>query len=201
MKHLTPLLTLLLTLAPACAAPPDDDGDEGGQDGPAVTEEQADGTYETVLDATAEDAWTLFDFESRTSTTPANPDDDPVWDLGALRFNVKTNGGTSGSGGAAVAIVEGSNFDAVTAVPSVEFIEDSAKDPGVGGEMAETSPGYAFDNWFAYDMSTHTLAPVADRVYVIRTPEGNHYKIEMLDYYDDAGTPGFVRFRWAELAG
>lgn len=37
------------------------------------------------------------------------------------------------------------------------------------------------------------------RVYVVRTPEGNYFKLEMLGYDDDAGTPGFIRFRWAAL--
>lgn len=191
-------LTVLLTLT-ACAPPTDDDGDDGGLQGPAHTEELGGGAYETVIDATAEEAWTYFDFEARAHATPADPDDDAVWDLAALRFNVKTNGGTSGSGGAAVAILEGTSFDAVTSAPADGYVEDAAEDPGVGGEMADVVPGYAFDEWFAYDMMNHTLAPVAGRVYVVRTPEGNHYKVEMLGYYDDAGTPGFVRFRWAAL--
>jgi hypothetical protein len=192
-------LSLLLLLAPlACAAPPDDDGD-GQQNGPVVTEEIG-GAYETLLDGTAEDAWTYFDFESREQAEPANPDDDPTWDLAALRFNVKTNGGTSGTGGAAVAVLEGTSFDAVTAPPADGWLSDTATEPGVGGSPdAMTSPGYAFDNWFEYDIATHTLQPVDGRVYVVRTPEGNHFKIAMLGYYDDAGTPGYVRFRWAAL--
>jgi hypothetical protein len=66
--------------------------------------------------------------------------------------------------------------------------------------MSDTSPGYAFDNWFDYNPVDHTLTPVADRVYVVRTPEGNHCKVELLSYYDGAGTPGIVSFRWATLA-
>ena len=191
-------LSLLLLLPLACAAPPDDDGD-GEQNGPVVTEEK-DGAYETYLDATAEDVWTYFDFESRAQAQPTNPDADPTWDLAALRFNVKTNGGTSGTGNAAVAILEGTTFDAVTAPPTSGWLTDTATEPGVGGSPdAMTSPGYAFDNWFKYDIATHTLQPVEGRIYVVRTPEGNHFKMAMLGYYDDAGTPGYVHFRWAAI--
>lgn len=199
MKFTTPL-SLCFALAFACTPPTDDDGDDPPADGPVVTEDLGDGVYETILDATAEDAWTHFDFETRAHVEPAAPEDDMVWDVAALRFNLKTNGGTSGSGGAAVAVLEDTSFDAVTSVPTGGWIEDDATAPGMGGSPnANTSPGYAFDNWFAYDIMTHTLAPVEGRVYVVRTPEANHFKVEMLGFYDDAGTPGFVRFRWAAL--
>lgn len=193
------LLALPLALQSACTPFGGDDGDDTPT-GPVVTEDLGGGVYETTLDATDEEAWTYFDFETRAPVEPADPDDDPSWDLAALRFNLKTNGGTSGSGGAAVAILDGTSFDAVTAVPTSGFIEDSASAPGSGGGPdANTNPGYAFDNWFDYNFMTHILTPVEGRVYVVRTPEGNHFKLEMLGYYDDAGTPGFVRFRWAAL--
>jgi hypothetical protein len=193
-----PLLLLALT-ALACAPEFGGDDSDGAPQGPAVTEE-VDGAFETVLDGTAKDVWTHFDFESRAHVEPADPADDKTWDVGVLRFNVKTNGGTSGSGGAAVAVLDGTEFAAVTAPPTDGWVTDTATEPGVGGSPdAMTSPGYAFDNWFAYDLVNHLLKPVEDRVYVVRTPEGNHFKVAMLGYYDDAGTDGYVRFRWAAL--
>lgn len=193
-------LLLAVPLAACTESPPaDTNGDELPQDGPVVTEDLGDGSYESVIDSTAEDAWTYFDFESRRAVEPADPTDDPTWDLAALRFNVKSNGGTSGTGGVEVAILDGTSFEAVTTAPADGWIADKAEAPGMGGEMANVEPGYAFDNWFDYNIMDHTLAPKPDRVYVVRTPEGNHYKLVMLGFYDDAGTPGFVSFRWAEL--
>jgi hypothetical protein len=177
-----------------------DDGD--GEPAAAVlTEDVGDGVYETTIDATAEETWVYFDFESAAQVMPGEPADDPSWDLGALRFNLKSNGGTSGSGGATVAILDGVAFDDLDAPPTAGYVEDDASAPGSGGDsMSDTSPGYAFDNWFDYNPVDHTLTPVADRVYVVRTPEGNHFKVELLSYYDGAGTPGIVSFRWATLA-
>lgn len=197
------LLSLALAaLLPACtesSLADTTDGDELPTDGPVVTEDLGDGSYESVIDSTSEEAWTYFDFESKGHVEPADPDDDEVWDLAALRFNVKSNGGTSGKGGVEVAILDGTSFEAVIAVPTDGWISDDAQGPGTGGEMANVEPGYAFDNWFDYNIMDHTLAPKADRVYVVRTPEGNHYKLEMLGFYDEAGTPGYVSFRWAAL--
>lgn len=203
--RLLPLL--LLAALSACTAAPAGDSDsdtdtdtEAPPAGPVVTEDLGDGSHETAIDATAEEAWTYFDFESQAHHEPADPADDPTWDLAALRFNLKTNGGTSGTGGATVARLDDTTFDAVTAVPTGGWVADTATAPGVGGSpSANTSPGYAFDNWFDYDLVEHVLRPAENRVYVIRTPEGNHFKLEMLGFYDDAGTPGFVRFRWAAL--
>lgn len=198
MNRSTLTLTFTLALA-ACDAPTDDTGD-ATPDSAVVTEALGGGVYETTLDATHESAWTHFDFETRAHVEPADPTDDAGWDLGALRFNVKTNGGTSGTGGAAVAVLDGVSFDDVAAAPTDGYVEDAAQDPGSGGDsMSNTAPGYAFDEWFVYNPADHTLSPVPQRVYVVRTPEGNHFKLEMLGYYDDAGTPGFVRFRWAPL--
>jgi hypothetical protein len=33
----------------------------------------------------------------------------------------------------------------------------------------------------------------------VRTGEGAHYKLEILDYYDAAGTSGHPTFAWAAL--
>lgn len=194
------ILLVLLAATPIACVPGEQDtgGDLPAE--PVVTEELGDGVHETIVDATDEAAWVHFDFESRAHVEPATPEDDPTWDLGFLRFNIKSNGGTSGSGGGAVAILEGTSFEAVTAAPQGGWLTDTATGPGMGGSpSANTSPGYVFDNWFAYDISTHTLQPAAGRVYVVRTPEGNFFKMEMLGYYDEAGTPSFVSFRWAAL--
>lgn len=34
---------------------------------------------------------------------------------------------------------------------------------------------------------------------VLRIREGNHFKLELRDYHDDAGTPGRLKFRWQQL--
>jgi hypothetical protein len=37
------------------------------------------------------------------------------------------------------------------------------------------------------------------QVYVVRTVEGNAFKLEIVDYYDEAGTGGLFTIRWAAV--
>jgi hypothetical protein len=84
----------------------------------------------------------------------------------------------------------------VTAAPSEGYVEDqpdSDDDDTVVNSAFETG-----DGWYDYDPATNRLSP-RPNVYVARTPSGAHYKVEILDYYDTAGTSGHPTFAWAEL--
>ena len=140
---------------------------------------------ERVVDATDEDLWIDFDLDAGQLT------DTPTWDLGFQRFNIRLNGGVSGDAGVQVAIVD-TPFDATTTVPEDGWVTDLPDDDDDG------VPEYAFEAWYLYDPATHTLTPDA-LVYLVQTTDSAIFKVEILDYYDDAGTPAMVRFRWALL--
>lgn len=148
---------------------------------------------EVVVDTTSETDWHLYDFERQGLV-----DADLPFDLSLQRYRIRLNGGVSGDGGVVAAVLDGRTFDDVTAadVPpdgDPAWFTDAADADGDGED--ET----AFDDWYAYDPATHILT-AQPRVTLVRTVEGNTVKVEILDYYDDAGTPGFLRFVWAELA-
>lgn len=185
MKLLAALLLLPLT---ACLPPDetndDDDGGGGTPDRGIQTEDRADGSHITVVDARDEASWQHLDFETAAEV----PEGSSAWDLGFLRFNVKTR--------VEVASLEGVDFDALTVAPADGYTTDAAStDPA---DM-ETMPGYAFDLWYEYDPATHVLT-ARDVVHVVRSAEGNYFKVQMLDYYDDAGTSGHVSLHWAPVA-
>jgi len=198
---------------PACAdsIAPDEgpDGPDGGpppptapDGGPAAdaapaatgrvaTVRRPDGTYTTRIDASASDAWIAVDLETGGEAAADGP-----WDLACQRFHVKLNGGVSGDRGVEVAPLVGADFAAVTAAPADGWIRDAADgdDPG-------TDPDLAFeqgDGWYVYDPATHVLTP-RPVVWVIRTSDGNVVKAVIESYYDDAGTSGHPRLRWAPL--
>lgn len=176
-----------LLLLPLIACVPADDGDDddgGGVDRGIVTEDQGDGSFITVVDARDEARWKHLDFESRAEVDAASP----AWDLGLLRFNIATR--------VEVAPLAGADFDAVTVAPASGYVGDG--DDADPMDM-ETMPGYAFDLWYAYDMTTHVLT-ARDVLYVVRSAEGNYFKVQLLDYYDDAGTAGYVALRWAPVS-
>jgi hypothetical protein len=149
---------------------------------------------EVVVDATDEAAWQHYDFE-RVGLV----DTDMPWDIAIQRFCVHLNGGFNGEGGVQAVVLEDTLFDDVTFddVPP-------AGDTAWITDVADPEDGYAcsgavFGDWYDYDSSSHILTP-KPRVTVVRTVEGTPVKVEIIDYYDDAGSSGYFRFLWAELA-
>lgn len=159
------------------------DSDATGPTGPYRTSPNADGSFTTILDATSMTAWVHVDLDSDALVDAAAP-----WDLRFQRFQISTNGGTSGDGGVEVARLDGVVFADVTSAPTSGWIADDAED-------------YAFeqgDGWYAYDGTTHLLTP-RPIVWVVRSTSGSAFKLELLRYYDDAGTAGWFTFQWAPL--
>jgi hypothetical protein len=192
---MTRIALVLLIAAPAGCADPIGSAspDAGAPDAPlgrVHTTRGADGTYTTLVDATSSSDWTFADFETGGEAATTAP-----WDLRFQRFHISTNGGVSGGGGVAVAPITGSTFAAVTAAPASGFVSDGADGNGDG------MPDYALergDGWYGYDDGTHLLTP-RPIVWVVKTAGGAMLKLEILDYYDDAGTSGWFTLHWAPL--
>ena len=172
-------------------------------------------TSNCVIDASDYDQWVYLDLESGLiSQVPVDPDAPEIldaeeaavalreaeeklnWDLAFQRFKVKTNGGISGSGGMEGARISGADYDAMAQAPSVVYTED-AED----SDDFDQDPDTVFlgdPPWFDYDVSDHSLSP-ADAVYVVKSVEGNYFKIAFLNYYTEAGTSGYPAFKWAPI--
>lgn len=172
-----------LSLANVDAGMPGDDG--GGMPSRVTTIDNGDGTFTTSVDATSMDAWIGFDFQARKEATET----DASWDLGFKRFEIKTNGGVTGAGGVEVAALPEADFAAINAAPAGGYAKDAA----------DALVFNAGDGWYAYDPATHVLTP-RDTVYVVRSAEGDYFKLSFTGYYDDAGTSGHPAFRWAPVA-
>lgn len=198
---------LLLALTTGCAPDlrtwvPMDDGApkaggaaDGALDPAPVLDTGLDLLPETTvtLDATDTEAWVSYDFERRGVVEPDLP-----WDLQVQRYQVAVNGGVSGDGGVRVAVLDGAAFadvsgEDVAAMPADAWSTDLEDADGDG------IPEYVFADWYDYDSATHVLSP-KPRVHLVQTVEGRVMKLVFEDYYDAAGTSGFLSFRWAELA-
>jgi hypothetical protein len=99
----------------------------------------------------------------------------------------------SGSGGVQLVAVDAADLGEVTSAPSSGYVTDLADD-----DDDNTEPEYAFDVWFEYDSDTHVLTP-APLVFVVESTDGGHTAIEILDYYDDAGTSAVFDLHWKSL--
>lgn len=144
------------------------------------TPEGSTGVTYVEVESTSETEWIYLDFAMSGEATSTGG-----WEIAFSRYNVMTNGGTSGIAGVEVAPVEGAGLEEVTSVPGGGWREDAGED-------------YALGDWYDYDGATHVLTAV-DRTYVIKNGAGEAWKLRFVDYYDDAGNSGYPSFRWAAL--
>jgi hypothetical protein len=191
-----------LALSVGCAADL-----KANQDGPDTvpifsSESLDDGVTSTLIDASNDQIWRYFDLDTSAGVT----EDDASWDLKFCRFKVLSNGGVTGEGGVEVAAIENADFDAFDRAPGAGFGGDRA-DSVTEQDSAEgdtnTDPDNAFyskdQNWYDYNLNNHTLSP-HPWVYFVKTTEGAYFKLAFAGYYDKAGTPGWLQFKWAAIA-
>ncbi len=154
------------------------------------------GVTRSIVDATQEEHWVYMDLDTGLEVTPASPESSPDWDVAFKRFQVKSNGGISGTGGVQAVKLAGADFDAVTRAPVDGWIVDAedSDDEGTEPDFVFLTDGF----WYDYDLATHALTP-ADQVYVVQSSGGAFFKIAFLGYYDAAGSSGFPTFQWASV--
>lgn len=164
---------------------------------PVTNHDEGDGVTRTLIDAREAESWVYFDLERRAQVNPGTPEDSRDWDLGFQRFRIKLNGGASGDGNMQLARIEDASFADVKQPPADGYVTDQPDGPDDNSE-----PDLAFSSgehaWYAYDSTDHTLTARAV-VYVLRSVEGQPYKLQLLQYYDRAGTGGYPEFRFSAL--
>lgn len=161
-----------------------------------VSKDLGDGVTQVRINSSDESKWLYFSFSFGRLVEPSDAANSTDWDLGFQRFKVKSNSGISGKGGVEVAILEGASFDSLQEAPREGYHTD--KDDG---DDEDSDPDYAFlinNTWYAYNPVEHTLKP-RDRVYVLKSAEGQYYKLQFLSYYDENGNSGFPTFKWAKI--
>ncbi|WP_342379117.1 HmuY family protein [Myxococcus stipitatus] len=154
----------------------------------------ADGSITTVVDATSKEAWIGLDLDTGEQVSAAQ---DAVWDLSFQRFGVRSRGGVNGKGGVEVAVLPAQDFTKLTQAPVSGYSVDADD-----GDDEGTDPDTVFQangGWYAYDVASHKLT-ARQQVYVVRSDSKAYFKVEMLSYYDDAGTPAMLKLRWAKVS-
>ncbi len=166
-------------------------------EGDAFTHDEKDEVSTTTVNATCEEEWVYLNLSDKTSVSPNNPEDSQEWDLAFQRFKIKSNGGISGTGNVQVAVVTNTDFNELEEAPSSGYLTD-AED----SDDEDEDPDYPFlapNAWYSYDEDTHILTP-KDQIYVVQSISGDYFKIQLVEYYDDAGTSGYPQFNWASVA-
>lgn len=166
----------------------DDDGGEA-EGGEQIASTIEGDVVHSTIDATDDAAWIRLDLETRAQVDES----DDGWDLAFSRFNAALNGGVSGDGGMAAVVLEGVELDEVTTVPEGPWVTDLPDSDDHGDD-----PDYVTAGWYDYDFATHVLTPRAV-VYVVKSVEGHAFALQIVDYYDDTGSSGWLQLRWKPL--
>jgi len=188
-----PLIALLLA---ACGTDLEPKGN--GQKEPEPGEsrithvETGDGTLTTTVDATHAESWVFLDLDAAREVDEAAG----TWELAFQRMHIIGNGAS----GVVTAWVEGKEIGAVP--DEAQFRadpvdRDQAQAEGVFQTTDPDDPTGA-GAWYAYNLGTHSLKP-RERVYFVKSDEGRLFALIFLDYYDDAGTSGYTKFKWSEV--
>jgi hypothetical protein len=168
----TTLLALAFALAlPACS---DDDITD--------PEERPDGPAEILVDASQDWAYITLGDEAR-EVTVANPASSTEWDIAFFATSVMVNGGAAGPGGVvahclcANAGLTDAQVGALTAEAGLAAFEavtaeDIPSDPGAWEGDALVP---ALQGWYAYNPTTHVVTANPDRVWKLRTANGQSY--------------------------
>ena len=161
---------------------------------------------EVKFEAQSYTEWTYFSFEKGNfvEVDQDNYNNDLNWDLGFLRFNIRTNGGESGKGQGAAIETSAKTFDAVTVIPSSGFIKDSQIKVMTSGAMppkyTETSGSTAFkvdgnQGWAKFDPTTMVWS-FNNNVFIVRTANGKYAKVIMKTFLNDSDKSGNITFQY-----
>jgi hypothetical protein len=119
-----------------------------------------------------------------------------TWDVAFRRDNIQSNSGprTNGTGTVGVALLTGVAFEQVTRAPAEGYRSDGPLD-------ADTVFNAGEGAWYRYDIGVHRLFTNDALVYVIKSSSGRYLKLKMLSYYDEAGSPARLSFRYQTIEG
>ncbi|MEC7987032.1 MAG: HmuY family protein [Myxococcota bacterium] len=155
-------------------------------------EEIEEGVYTNVIDATDAENWIYLDLESNELVAVDDPMDSTDWDIGFRRSHLKLNSGMHGLSTVEAALIEDAAYVPYDEAPAEGYQQDLPDTNGDG------NPEYALGEWYDYDPSTHILTP-KNQFYVVRSRNDVFFKFRILDYYDSAGTSGYLNIGWEEI--
>ena len=155
-------------------------------------------TVATAQDTTASKTIKNLDAKSKTAyfslTAGKEVKETEAWDLAFNATTIQLNNKADLKTKVAVATLKGTSFEKVSKTPSTGFQEDTQATSGI--------PSGSGNGWYTYDMATHQVLPIADRVFVVRTNAGTVVKFQVESYYfnqDEAEETGYYTFKYTEL--
>lgn len=168
------------------------------------------------LNASSQTEWTYFSFSEGKQVVVTNPRTSNNWDIAFNRYNVKTNGGTSGIGGVEVVNTGSKDFDAVTQYPGVGYQKDeevttygrpkegqttptvitNSVNKAITGTVMNPDPK-GFYNYTPPAQGSNTPhINLTKYVYVLKTTKGEYVKLQITEYTNKKNENGYITFKY-----
>ncbi len=158
-----------------------------------------------TINASSHSKWVYFSFEKNDTIQLTEPEStSKEWDIAFMRYMIKTNGGKSGSGQAAVYATNHygqAGMDSVLAVdPKPNWVTDDTViiygyNPANPNVPTETKYilNPVLNDWYTRNIAGGASTLVSKKiVYVLRTANGKYAKFYINNYYNDEGVSGYV---------
>ncbi|MFT3708710.1 MAG: HmuY family protein [Archangium sp.] len=161
-------------------------------DGPLVRAEVLDtGGKKLFVDATSKGSQVYVDLDEGREMKADEAFSTNGWDVAFKRYEIAVNSGDQGpTGTVEIAIVKNGDYDGFTQAPADGFA------PGEGPAMSVIDGP---DAWFQYNLSAHGVVTRTDIFYVVKSSAGAFFKLRMLSYYDEHGTPASITLEYAPV--
>lgn len=145
--------------------------------------------------------WVYFSFSKGDTVSVTDFKNSNDWDIAFHRNNVRTNGGQSGKGMAAVADMGMKKFEEVVTAPASGYVADETIK--IVEDISGGFPPPTVDVPGSVPMGTSIKfsgpPPSYDpnnHIYVIKTADGKYVKYIGLNFYDDGGNSGALKFKY-----
>jgi HmuY protein len=136
------------------------------------------------LTVQAETDWTYVELDATAGVVqPSDPASSTAWDVAFFATGVMLNGGAAGPGevqGYCLCQNDGATNDQVLAMTAES--ERAAFEAVTAASIPAEEDAWLADvlapaiaGWWSYDMTSHTVTPVTDRVWIVRTAEGEAF--------------------------
>jgi hypothetical protein len=160
---------------------------------------ESSGVFRTTVNASSTKTWILVNLKDSGKQVESD-----AWDMRFKRFVIGTNSGSSGTKQAGACDTGLLDFAIVTVSTSCKdggtFLVDSLQSQtgggGGAGDVSEPANPALF-SWYEYN---NTVLTAKKNVYLVRGADGTSvFKLQMTDYYSQAGSSGYPTFRWSKL--
>lgn len=162
-------------------------------------------SFTFTIDATDQTRWVYFSFEKNDTVQLTEPSStSKEWDIAFMRYMIKTNGGKSGLGQAAVYATNHFGELGIDSVLNVDANPQWVSDDTVvvygynpANPNVPTETKYMLNpvltDWYTRNIAGGATMIISKKiVYVFRTANGKYAKFYIKNYYNDEGKSGYI---------